>query len=354
MISKKAFGQLKTGQKIKAFTLENELGMKVVVLNYGGIIKELWVPDEKDILGNVVLGYEHIEAYEENPAYLGAMIGPSAGRIEGGILPIENTIYKLEQNSGDHTLHGGSKGFHNRVMDDTFYEDENSFKLELDFKIMDLVDGLPGDRAVKITYTLMKNRNELSLTMEASTNKNTYMNITNHSYFNLSGIENEDVLNHEMIINADAFGPVDTDMIPRKGWTLVKDTPFDFRQAKTIKSALETSYNQITNNQGIDHPFKLNKSKSDVKYNNAAMLWDPISKRKMTVLTSYPHIVIYTGNFLNEADVSTNEGMIKHQGICFEAQEVPNAPRSNPDTCQIIKAGQHYSHTIIYSFEVEN
>lgn len=157
MIKKELFGRLKTDQQVTSFTLENELGMKVVILNYGGVIKELWVPDDKGELGNVVLGYENLEAYEDNPAYLGAMIGPTSGRIEGGVLPIGNSLYKLEQNCGDHTLHGGSKGFHNRVMNSKMYEDERSVKLELEFEAFDLEDGTPGDRSVKIFIYLIEN-----------------------------------------------------------------------------------------------------------------------------------------------------------------------------------------------------
>lgn len=353
MINKEFFGKLRNGEFVEAFTLENANGMKSVILNYGGILKELWVPDQNGVLGNVVLSYDDLMDYVYNPSFMGAIIGRTAGRIEGGILEIDGVSFTLSMNDKFNMLHGGSSGFHQKLMNATCEEHELYSRVILRFKSFNGEGGFPGALEVEIIYTMLKYENTLKLEMRAKSNQKTYLNMSSHSYFNLSNHVCRTVEGQTLEICADAYAPVDDDMIPRRGWKDVDGTVFDFRKEKLLDLAIHSNDVQIRDNHGIDHPFRLIDQCMEVEKRPAAKLFDKESGRLMKVYTSQPHMVIYMGNFLDDGKVHSGRRFKKHQGICFEAQEVPNAPKFKGYQCNYLEEGQEYKHSIIYQFDIE-
>lgn len=351
MVEINQFGKLSDGKRIKSYTLENNNGMKAVVLNYGGILKELWVPDRNGYLSNVVLSYNNPEDYLFNPPYLGAIIGRTAGRIEDGLLKIDENVYKLPKNNGSNTLHGGVDGFNQRLMKVSI--DESSFhtKLTLEFEDPEYKSSYPGNLKIKVIYTLMKSENVLKVNMEGITDKKTYLNMTSHSYFNLSNDLDNTIENHMLKLNSEFYAPVHKDTIGRQGWKTVVGTAFNFIKDKKIGLGLATKDSQVEIVSGIDHAFKLVDSEIDNKL--GATLYDEESGRLMKVFTNQPHMVIYSGNFLDEAEVPSGKSFLKHNGICFEAQEIPNAPNFDPDVCRYLYPGEKYINNITYSFETK-
>lgn len=350
MVGKRIFGKLRSHEAVTEYCLTNNLGMKASILDYGGILRELWVPDQDGTLENVVLSYTTLEDYVQNPAYIGAIIGPTGGRIANGQLKMDDQTFVLPKNDGTNTLHGGIAGFHHKLMTGCVYEDHTAMILELRFKTHDLEGGYPGEVDVQVFYKLMKHENILKLEMKAKTSKRTYLNMTHHSYFNLSGKHDKTIKKHVMELRADRYGPVNKTMLPDQGWKLVKGTAFDFKDGKAIEAALYSAETQIERNKGIDHPFRLIKADQDTE-TIAAVLWEPISGRKMTVLTNQTHLVVYTGNFLHTAEVASQKHWLQYQGICFEAQEIPNAPNSQLYPCSFLNPGETYSHKLTYIFE---
>lgn len=349
MIEKRIFGKLRGYETVTEYCLTNSLGMKAKVLDYGGILRELWVPDRNGKLDNVVLSYETLDDYQQNPAYLGAIIGPAAGRLAKGQLKVDDHIFLLPQNNGTNTLHGGPSGFHHKQMSGKVYEDNEAITLELSFMTDHLEGGYPGGLDVRVYYKLMRHENVLKLEMRADTREKTYLNMTNHSYFNLSGEENDTIEAHVMALNADGYGPVNKDMLADQGWQKVHGTAFDFTKAKPINIALTSKEDQILENGGIDHPFRIIK-RDALSETIAAILWEPISGRQMTVSTDQHHMVIYTGNFIHMAEVESQKQWLQYQGICFEAQELPNAPNSKWYACRFLNPGETYSHKTTYTF----
>jgi len=346
-----AFGSLPDGSTVTQYTLVNETGITVKFLNYGGIIRELWVPDAKGEPANVVLSYDNLEDYLTNPAFIGAVIGRTAGRIRGGSLKIGASLHDLSKNNGANTLHGGIFGFHNRPMAAELREDADALSLILRFRSEDGEGGFPGNVAIEIRYTLMKCENVLTLHLQGISDKKTYLNMTHHSYFNLSG-KYSSIEDHCLEIMADAYAGVDAEMLPEAGWTPVEGSVFDMRSPRRIGTVIDSAAEQILRARGIDHPFRLYGTGSRGCNSVCASLHDPESGRTLQVSTSQPHLVVYTGNYLDAAQVASGTEFCRHQGICFEAQEVPDAPGNPHFECTYLEAGERYSHVIRYAFSV--
>ena len=289
---------------IKVATLDNKL-LKIEILNLGACIQKIEVKDKNNIPINIVLGYDNLEEYIENPAYLGAIIGRTAGRIKNGILNIDGKEYNLSINNSTNTLHGGKNSISHR-----FWNIEKlSNKIICTIKSPNLENGYPGNIDIKIEYILSEN--ELEIKYYADTDKKTYLNLTNHSYFNLSGDYTNTIYEDILLINSDYFLGINENYIPTNLISL-DNSIFNFRVQKKIKDFFSGDDEQkdLANN-GIDHPYILNNK-------NAVIIKNENTGIKISVETDNPAVVIYTANYLNEI------GFKKHSAICFETQEAPN------------------------------
>ena len=295
-------------EEIKVYILENEF-LKVEFLNLGAIIKKIELKNKNGDVKNVVLGYENIEKYRENPAYLGAIIGRTAGRIKDGILKIDDIKYQLDKNNNGNTLHGGKKSISHRFWNVGKIENGLCFSI----KSPNLDNGYPANVEIKVSYIL--NNNELLIKYFATADRLTYLNLTNHSYFNLSGNTNNTIYEDILKIDSDYLIGIDKNSIPCKIINLDNNI-FDFKNSKKLKEFFKADDEQKSlANNGIDHPYIFNNKIGKLEIENLE------SGIKMLVETNNPAVVIYTANYLQDI------GFKKHSAICFEAQEVPNLYR---------------------------
>ena len=295
-------------EEIKIYTLENKF-LKVELLNLGAIIKKIELKDKNGNIKNVVLGYEDIEKYRENPAYLGAIIGRTAGRIKDGILKLDGAEYQLDKNNNGNTLHGGKNSISHRFWSVENIENGLCFSI----KSSNLDNGYPANVEIKVSYIL--NDNELLIKYFATTDNLTYLNLTNHSYFNLSGNPDNIIYEDILKIDSDYLIGINENSIPYE--TIILDNNiFNFREAKKLEEFFKADDKQKTiANNGIDHPYIFNEKIGKLEIKNIK------SGIKMSVETNNPAVVIYTANYLQDI------GFKKHSAICFETQEVPNLYR---------------------------
>ena len=290
-------------EEIKIYTLENKF-LKVEFLNLGAIIKKIEFKDK-----NIVLGYEDIEKYRENPAYLGAVIGRTAGRIKDGLLKLDNTEYQLDKNNNGNTLHGGKNSISHRFLNVQNIENGLCFSI----KSSDLDNGYPANVEIKVSYILSKN--ELLIKYFATTDNLTYLNLTNHSYFNLSGNPDNTIYEDILKIDSDYLIGINENSIPCETINL-DNSIFNFKEAKKLEEFFKADDKQKTiANNGIDHPYIFNEKIGKLEIKNIK------SGIKMSIETNNPAVVIYTANYLQDI------GFKKHSAICFETQEVPNLYR---------------------------
>lgn len=349
-ITQSDFGNLTDGQKVSLFTLTNQNGMKVSITNYGGIIVSVLVPDKNGVLGDVVLGYDSLNHYAATNPYFGAIIGRYGNRIAKGKFTIDGKAYTLATNNGQNHLHGGIKGF-DKVIWNAEVKDGLEPSLLLTYLSKDGEEGYPGNLNCKVTYTLT-NDNAIKIDFEATTDAPTIVNMCNHSYFNLTG-ENTDILNHSLQIFGKQFCAVDDNLIPLKGTSEVKGTPFDFTQSKLIGKEINQDNNiQIRNGLGYDHCWVLDKRSLD-KLEVAAIAIDSISGRKLTVETTEPGIQFYSGNFLN-GTITGKYGIKynKRSGFCLETQHFPDSPNRPDYPSTILRPNEKYASTTLYKFSV--
>ena len=295
-------------EEIKVYTLENEF-LKVEFLNLGAIIKKIKLKNKNGDVKNVVLGYKNIEKYRENPAYLGTIIGRTAGRIKDGILKIDDIKYQLDKNNNGNTLHGGKKSISHRFWNVGKIENGLCFSI----KSFHLDNGYPANIEIKVSYIL--NNNELLIKYFATTDNLTYLNLTNHSYFNLSGNPNSTIYEDILKIDSDYLVGIDKNSLPCETINLDNNI-FNFREAKKLEEFFKTNDEQKTlANNGIDHPYIFNNKIGKLEIKNLE------TGIKISVETNNPAVVIYTANYLQDI------GFKKHSAICFETQEVPNLYR---------------------------
>ena len=295
-------------EEIKIYTLENKF-LKVELLNLGAIIKKIELKDKNGNIKNVVLAYEDIEKYRENPAYLGAVIGRTAGRIKDGILKLDATEYQLDKNNNGNTLHGGKNSISHRFWSVENIENGLCFSI----KSSNLDNGYPANVEIKVSYIL--NDNELLIKYFATTDNLTYLNLTNHSYFNLSGNPDNIIYEDILKIDSDYLIGINENSIPYETINLDNNI-FNFKEAKKLEEFFKADDKQKTiANNGIDHPYIFNKKIGKLEIKNIK------SGIKMSVETNNPAVVIYTANYLQDI------GFKKHSAICFETQEVPNLYR---------------------------
>jgi len=321
-------------QEVSLFTLTNERGLEVSITNYGGAVVSLMAPDRNGEFSDVVLGYETLEEYVRNPRYFGGLIGRHANRIGRGKFSLNGASYQLTQNNGMNHLHGGSRGFDKRVWNVIGVVDDGRAILRLGYSSRDGEEGYPGNLSAAVTYKLLPD-NELEIDYRATTDRDTIVNLTNHSYFNLAG--NGTILDHELTLHADSFTPVSEELVPTGEVKPVANTVMDFRQSRRIAQG------------GYDHNFVLRDV--DAWIRPAARLFEPESGRVLEILTREPGIQFYSGNFLDGSLIGRGGVPYeKYAGLCLEPQHFPDAPNHVNFPSTVLRPGEVYKHTSVYRF----
>ncbi len=344
-MEKQVFGRTQQGQEVNLYRMTNENGMVVKILNYGGIIVGLEVPDVNGNMEDVVLGYDTLLEYEKNPAFFGAIIGPSANRIAKATFSIDGTAYELDANEKGNNLHSHFElGFHKRIWE--VEEGHNELLLTLQCKDGEL--GFPGNRKITVKYTLTED-NALVITYDATSDAKTLMNLTNHTYFNLSGVGS--IVDHNLCLYASYYTPVHSDCIPTGEIASVQNTPFDFRNLHKVGDEINSEHEQIQIGSGYDHNFCIDHV--DGSLQEFGYVLDCSSGRVMVMETDLPGVQVYTGNFIAEEVGKSGNRYGKRMGICFETQFYPNA--INEDTFPNVICGpeQPYHSVTSYRFTTQ-
>jgi aldose 1-epimerase len=350
-ISKETFGKTADGTPVEIYTLRNSSGMEATIMTYGGIVTSLKVPDRNGKFGDVVLGYTNLDGYLKSSPYFGALIGRYGNRIANGKFSLDGKTYTLAVNNGANSLHGGIKGFDKVVWKASPIETYSGSGLRLTYLSKDGEEGYPGNLSVTAIYTVTE-KNELQVEFTAKTDKDTVVNLTHHSYFNLRG--SGDILDHFVQIDADRMTPVDSGLIPTGELKPVDGTPFDFRKATAIGAHInDTNDEQIKFGNGYDHNFVLNKLPGE--FAKAATVYDLESGREMEVWTTAPGIQFYTANFLDGTITGKGGWVYKSRNaFCFEPQGFPDSPNHPNFPSTELKPGEIYKNVIIYKFSVLN
>ncbi|HLR03177.1 MAG TPA: aldose epimerase family protein [Virgibacillus sp.] len=333
----------------KQYTLTNDNHMHVTILNYGGIITDITVPDQNGVYENVVLGYKHIDDYADNPNFFGALIGRVAGRIQNASFPIGNQTIDLDANEGNNHLHGGADGFDHVMWNDESFQNDTGVGVILTHSSHGEASGYPGNVDVSVTYTLT-NDNKLIIDYHATTDQTTPFSLTNHSYFNLSGNLKETVHNHDVTLDSSRFLPVDEDLIPTGECKNVTGTPFDFRQGKKISTGIDsTSEQNLRVGNGYDHYFLL-----DAKREDHIVVKESKSGRVLRIQTNQPGFTMYTANGLANDCLLKERQSDKHLGVCFETH-APSAALNHEGLSDILLTpDETYRKQTVFTFDVQN
>ncbi len=348
-MQKQSFGKTADGKEAELYVLTNKNGMQAAFTNFGAVMVWLKVPDRAGKVGDVVLGYEDVAGYVTDRAFLGATIGRYGNRIGKGQFLLDGKTYTLPKNDGANTLHGGPHGFNKQFWTAKPAADGQS--VEFDYLSKDGEEGFPGNLTVQVTYTLT-NKNELKIDYKAKSDKDTVVNLTNHSYFNLAGQGEGDILSHDLTILADRFTPVDSGLIPTGELRKVQGTPFDFTKAFAIGARINQDDEQLKLGRGYDHNWVLNAGMKASPV-PAATVYEPKSGRVMEVLTTEPGVQFYSGNFL-DGSIQGKGGKVYNRrfGFCLETQHYPDSPNHPDFPTTTLKAGQQYHTTTVYAFSV--
>ncbi|TRX70294.1 aldose epimerase family protein [Carboxylicivirga sp. M1479] len=333
-------------QDIEIVTLQNRKHTQVTITNYGGIIMSIKTPDRRGNFAEIALGFDEVEdyltkEYQNNCPYFGAAIGRYANRIKGGLFSIDDKEYTLNCNNGPNSLHGGPKGFHQKVWDMETFKEPKRTGVILRLQSDDMEEGFPGLLNVKLTYTLTFD-NELVIDYEAETTKKTVVNLTNHSYFNLSNMQTP-VLKHQMVLYADRFTPKDENDIPTGEIVSVNDSPLDFLLPRYIGDRISD-----VDGRGYDHNFVINGFPGDL--NLGARIIDESTGRSLEFYTTEPGFQVYTGNYLDGSFKRDDVAFTENYGICFEAQKFPDSPNQTHFPSPVLSPGEKYKQTTLYKF----
>lgn len=349
-VKPEAFHKLVNGKQVELFVLTNKNGLEMTVTNYGGRIVSLMIPDKSGKMADIVLGYDNLDGYlNSNKKYFGASIGRYGNRIAKGLFTLDSLSYKLAINNGPNCLHGGVTGFSAKVWDAVLIKKN---ELELTLVSPDMEEGFPGELKVLMNYRLTDD-NEIAIYYSAKTNKPTVINLTNHTYFNLHGAGNGDILDLFLQINADKYTPVDSTLIPTGSIESVTGTPFDFTSYKTIGSRINDKNKQLEFGSGYDHNFVLNKASGE-PVSKAASVFDPQSGRFMEVFTNEPGIQFNCGNYLDGKEIGKqNKQYNFRSALCLETQHFPDSPNHPEFPTVVLRPGQVYTSACVYKFSVK-
>jgi aldose 1-epimerase len=344
-VEKTKFGKAPDGKVVDLYTLTNVSGLKASIMTYGGILVSLEVPDRTGKFDDIVLGYDSLGGYIDKSPYFGAIVGRYANRIANGRFTLRGVTYRLATNDGKNHLHGGLKGFDKVVWDAEPIKQDSAVGVRLSYLSKDGEEGYPGNLSCTVVY-LLTNRNELKITYDATTDKPTVINLTHHSYFNLAGEGSGDILNHELLINASKYTPVDKSLIPTGELKTVKGTPMDFTTPTIIGSRIA----QVEG--GYDHNYVLEGGGGSMAL--AARVCEPTTGRVMEIFTTQPGIQFYTGNFL-DGSIAGKGGRVyrKHDGFCLETQHFPDSPNKPNFPSVVLNPEERYRQETIHRFSVK-
>ena len=345
-VKKESFGIVE-GRSVELYTLTNRKGAEAKITTYGATVVSLKVPDRNGKFDDVVLGFDDIDGYLKGTAYFGATIGRYGNRIAKGRFTLNGVEYKLATNNDPNHLHGGNKGFDKVIWNARPFNLKDGVGLVLSYLSHDGEEGYPGNLSVSVTYALTDN-NELRISYAATTDKDTVVNLTHHSYFNLAGQGSGDVLNHQLMINADRFTPTDAGSIPTGELRSVKGTPFDFTQPTTIGARINEDDEQLQLGKGYDHNYVLNGKIGTLR--QVARVSEPTTGRTMEVWTTEPGMQLYTGNFLDGAKGKSGKTYQFRYGFCLETQHFPDSPNKPSFPATILRKGATYRTRTIYKF----
>ena len=349
-LTKLPFGTV-ADRQVELYIIEFSTKLKASVTNYGGILTSLFLPDKVGKMENVVLGYENSEDYCDNPNYFGAIIGRCCNRIADGSFILGGREYSLGKNIDPNHLHGGIKGFDSAIWEvKEILETNNKVELVLQYISPDGEEGYPGTLTTTVTYIFTPSSWQINY--NATTDKATVVNLTQHSYFNLSGNFKEDILSHELQISANSYLPVSSKMIPTGEIKLVAGTAFDFSEAKGIGNTIAQADQQLIYGNGYDHCWVLNNEHSDIK-ESIGSLHHTASGRTMEIYTDEPGMQFYSGNFLAGAKDGKASDFGPHSGLCLETQHYPNAPNQANFPSVILEPADVYRTSTIYKFSVK-
>jgi len=344
-VSSGTFGTMCDGEEVRIFSLANDQAMEVRIINYGGIIASIILPDRAGKLDDVVLGHDSLEGYLDRSRYFGALIGRYANRIARGRFTLDGVEYQLAINNGKNHLHGGVKGF-DKVL---WRAREIDDGVQLNYLSKDGEEHYPGNVNATVTYRL-NDANELRLDYYADTDRDTIINLTNHSYFNLGS--SGTVLNHELQIEADAFTPIDETLIPTGEIRKIKETAMDFTSPTAIGARIANVDDQLRIASGYDHNFVLRGDLGELR--TAARVYEPQTGRGMEVFTTQPGMQFYSGSYLDGTLVGkSGRAYTKNSGCCLEPQHFPDSPNQPHFPSTVLRPDEKYHHTTIYRFSVE-
>jgi aldose 1-epimerase len=347
-VTRAAFGSTPDGQAVELFTLTNARGLEARVINYGGIIVSLRVPDRAGHLGDIVLGHDDLKGYVDHPSYFGCIVGRYGNRIAKGLFVLDGTTYRLATNNGPNHLHGGKRGFDKVVWKAEPSQGAGRAGVVLTYTSPDGEEGYPGTLAARVTYTLT-DKGELAFEYFATTDKPTPVNLTQHSYFNLAGEGTRDVLDHQLTIDADRYTPVDATLIPTGALAPVAGTPFDFRKATAIGERIGAKDEQIARGGGYDHNYVLNRKGPGLA--KVIRLAEPTTGRVMEVSTTEPGVQFYSGNFLDGTFTGKAGHIYRHRyGLCLETQHFPDSPNQPSFPSTILRPGAEYRSKTVLTF----
>ena len=347
MVKKEAFGNTAEGKAVELYTLTNTHGIEVRVMTYGGVIVSVQTPDKGGHLVDITLGFDTLAPYLAKNPYFGAIVGRYANRIGGAKFTLDGKEYTLAKNDGPNSLHGGLKGFDKVVWQAQSFQKSAEVGVILNYTSADGEEGYPGTVHATVTYTL-NDKNEFSIDYQATTDKATPINLTNHTYFNLAGEGNGNILSEELMLNADHFTPVDATLIPTGKIVSVKGTPLDFTKPTTIGARINDPYEQMVLGKGYDHNFVINRTAPGLTL--AARAYDPTSGRVLEVDTTEPGVQLYTGNFLDGVHGRHGHIYNKRDAFCLETQHYPDSPNKPNFPSTILKPRQTFHSTTVWRF----
>lgn len=332
-------------ENISRYIISNANGMSAEILNYGAIVSKLLVPDVNGQLDDVILGFDNLESYISDESFQGAIVGRYGNRIAGGRFVLEGIEYDLTRNEGANQLHGGSNGF-NKVLWNV--EEVNNNSIILSYDSPDGEEGFPGNVKITVEYKI-SDENEFQIYYSGTTDKTTVLNPTNHCYFNLTGTNGSNILDHIVQIDADYITEINKEMIPTGNLIPLEGTPMDFRAPTAVGKNINADLDQLKLGSGYDHNYVLNKNNGSVR--KVAEVYDPVSKRVLEVFTDQPGIQFYSGNHVNQiTNGKGNSAYSKHAGLCLEAQGFPDSPNKPHFPSVALRPGETYKQTTIYKF----
>jgi aldose 1-epimerase len=351
-ITRSEFGRLPAGDPVQLFALRNARGIEVRAIDYGAIIVSIRTPNRAGEFADIVLGFDDLKGYATNAPYFGAVAGRYANRIAKGRFTLDGTTYRLAVNNGPNALHGGIKGFDKVMWRAEPGADSAGVRLVLRYTSADGEEGYPGTLSASVMYTLTDD-NQVIVDYEATTDKATPVNLTQHSYFNLGAEGSGDILSHELTLDADRFIPIDSTFIPTGAMPSVAGTPFDFRAPSAIGARIDQPHPQLKNGHGYDHTFVLTRGAHDTGLIRAAHVVDPRSGRTLDVATTEPGVQFYTGNFLDGTVIGKGgHAYQRRSGFCLETHHFPDSPNKPQFPSTILRPGQTYRSRTVFTFGV--